>query len=202
MLCIKSDLFSGFHNVLHEHRGGNSAYTAGNGGDCAYDGLNFVKYAVAGHTALALGGDLLGVKDILKVSEGRWEIEECFRIMKTDFEARPIYLQDEIRIKAHFLICFLALIIYRYLEKSLGNTYTCETILDKLKTMNFSDIQEQGFIPLYTRDKLTDALHDVCGFDTDFKFITKSQMKTIQKKAKEDKKYHTLKRRQNTSQPA
>lgn len=142
--------------------------------EALYDGL----YAV---TTDLLDDD---VKDILKVSEGRWEIEECFRIMKTDFEARPIYLQDEIRIKAHFLICFLALVIYRYMEKSLGNTYTCETILEKLKTMNFADVQEQGFIPLYTRDKLTDALHSVCGFETDFQFITKSQMKTIQKKSK------------------
>ena len=142
--------------------------------EALYDGL----YAVT--------TDLLydDVKDILKVSEGRWEIEECFRIMKTDFEARPVYLQDEIRIKAHFLICFLSLVIYRYLEKSLGNIYTCETILDKLKTMNFADVQEQGFMPLYTRDKLTDTLHSVCGFETDFQFITKSQMKTIQKKSK------------------
>lgn len=142
--------------------------------EALYDGL----YAI---TTDLLDDD---VKDILKVSEGRWEIEECFRIMKTDFEARPIYLQDEIRIKAHFLICFLSLVIYRYLEKSLGSIYTCETILDKLKTMNFADVQEQGFIPLYTRDKLTDALHSACGFETDFQFITKSQMKTIQKKSK------------------
>ena len=142
--------------------------------EALYDGL----YAV---TTDLLDDD---VKDILKVSEGRWEIEECFRIMKTDFEARPVYLQDEIRIKAHFLICFLSLVIYRYLEKSLGNIYTCETILDKLKTMNFADVQEQGFMPLYTRDKLTDTLHSVCGFETDFQFITKSQMKTIQKKSK------------------
>ena len=142
--------------------------------EALYDGM----YAVT--------TDLLddAVKDILKVSEGRWEIEECFRIMKTDFEARPIYLQEDMRIKAHFLICFLALVIYRYLEKGLGNTYTCETILDKLKTMNFADVQEQGFMPLYTRDKLTDALHQVCGFETDFQLITKSQMKTIQKKSK------------------
>ena len=142
--------------------------------EALYDGM----YAV---TTDLLDDD---VKDILKVSEGRWEIEECFRIMKTDFEARPIHLQEDMRIKAHFLICFLALVIYRYLEKGLGNTYTCETILDKLKTMNFADVQEQGFMPLYTRDKLTDALHQVCGFETDFQLITKSQMKTIQKKSK------------------
>jgi len=68
------------------------------------------------------------VKEILKVSEGRWEIEECFRIVKTDFEARSVFLHDDIRIKAHFLICFLALVIYRYLEKDLGNAFSCGTI--------------------------------------------------------------------------
>lgn len=63
------------------------------------------------------------VENILKVSEGRWQIEECFRIMKTDFSARPVYLQNENRIKAHFLICFLALTHYRFLEKKcLRNT--------------------------------------------------------------------------------
>ncbi len=81
------------------------------------------------------------VGDILKVSEGRWQIEECFRIMKTDFSARPVYLQDENRIKAHFLICFLALTIYRFLEKKLDAKYTCEELLDALKEMNFAEIQ-------------------------------------------------------------
>ena len=139
-----------------------------------YDGL----YAVC--------TDLLDddVSDILKVSEGRWQIEECFRILKTDFSARPVYLQDENRIKAHFLICFLALLSYRVLEKKLDYRYTCEEILDTLKEINFAEVQEQGFIPLYKRSKLTDALHDVCDFRTDYQFITKSQMKTIQKKSK------------------
>ena len=139
-----------------------------------YDGL----YAVS--------TDLLDdpVRDILNVSEGRWEIEECFRIMKTDFEARPVFLQNSIRIKAHFLTCFLALIIYRYLEKSIDDRYTCDDILSTLKKMNFASIKEQGFIPTYQRTKLTDNLHEVCGFRTDYEFITKSQMKTIQKKSK------------------
>lgn len=142
--------------------------------EAQYDGL----YAVC--------TDLLDDEagDILKVSEGRWQIEECFRIMKTDFSARPVYLQDENRIKAHFLICFLALTIYRFLEKKLNYKYTCEEILDTLKAMNFAEIQEQGFIPLYKRETITDALHDVCGFRTDFQFITKSKMRTIQKKSK------------------
>lgn len=143
-------------------------------GESVYDGL----YAVC--------TDLLDdeVGDILKVSEGRWQIEECFRIMKTDFSARPVYLQDENRIKAHFLICFLALIIYRFLEKRLDSKYTCEEILDILKTMNFAEIQEQGFIPLYKRESITDDLHEACGFRTDYQFITKSKMKTIQKQSK------------------
>lgn len=139
-----------------------------------YDGL----YAVC--------TDLLDddVSAILKVSEGRWQIEECFRILKTDFSARPVYLQDENRIRAHFLVCFLALLSYRVLEKKLDYKYTCEEILDTLKAMNFAGIQEQGFIPIYKRLKITDDLHSICGFRTDYQFITKSQMKTIQKKSK------------------
>jgi len=134
----------------------------------------------------AVATDLLDdtVSDILKISEKRWEIEECFRIMKTDFEARPVFLQKEKSIQAHFLTCFLALMLYRYLEKELKNEYTCEAILTTLKEINFADVQEQGFIPLYKRSKLTDALHEACGFRTDFEFISKQQMKTIQKKSK------------------
>ena len=124
------------------------------------------------------------VGDILKVSEGRWQIEECFRIMKTDFTARPVYASLEEHIKAHFLTCFLALLVYRILESKLGSKYTCGEILSKLKEMNFAEIQEQGFIPLYSRDKLTDTLHEACGFSTDYEFITKSKMKQIQKKSK------------------
>ena len=142
--------------------------------EAQYDGL----YAVC----TDLWDDEVG--DILKVSEGRWQIEECFRIMKTDFSARPVYLQDENRINAHFLICFLALTIYRFLEKKLNYKYTCEELLDTLKAMNFAEIQEQGFIPLYKRETVTDDLHDVCGFRTDYQFITKSKMRTIQKKSK------------------
>lgn len=139
-----------------------------------YDGL----YAIC--------TDLLDddVSEILKVSEGRWKIEQCFRIMKTDFSARPIYLQDENRIKAHFLVCFLALLSYRILEKKMGYQYTAETLIDTLKNINFSKIEEQGFIPLYRRTKLTDSLHEQFRFRTDYQFITKSQMKNIQKKSK------------------
>ena len=142
--------------------------------EAKYDGL----YAVC--------TDLLDddVKDILKVSEGRWKIEECFRIMKTEFEARPAFVRLENRITAHFLICFLALLVYRLLEEKLGGMYTCKEILTTLKGMNFADVGEQGYMPLYKREGITDALHEVCGFRTDYQFITKQKMKEIQKKSK------------------
>ena len=142
--------------------------------EAMYDGL----YAVC--------TDLIDddVSEILKVSEGRWQIEECFRIMKTDFSARPVYLQRDERITAHFLICFLALLSYRLLEKKLDNKYTCEEILSTLKEINFADIEGQGFMPLYKRSKLTDRLHDISGFNTDYQFITKRKMKEIQKISK------------------
>lgn len=139
-----------------------------------YDGL----YAVC--------TDLLDdpVKEILRVSEGRWQIEDCFRTMKTDFSARPVYVQRKDRITAHFLTCFLALLVYRILEKNLEKKYTCEEILGTLKGMNFADVEDQGFMPLYKRETITDDLHAASGFRTDYQFITKRQMKTIQKRSK------------------
>ena len=139
-----------------------------------YDGL----YAVC--------TDLLDddVADILKVSEGRWQIEDCFRTMKTDFGARPVYLTREDRIKAHFLTCFLALLHFRLLKRSLKGTYTTEQLLQTLRSMNFADVEEQGFMPIYERQKITDDLHEACGFRTDYEFITKRRMKGIQKKSK------------------
>ena len=124
-------------------------------------------------------------ESILRVSESRWQIEACFRIMKTDFAARPVFVQREDRIQAHFLVCFLALLIYRLLEKKLGKKYTCDEILSTLKEYEFADIQGQGFIPIYESTKLTDDLHKVVGFETDYEFITKRKMKEIQKLSKQ-----------------
>lgn len=143
--------------------------------EAAYDGL----YAVC--------TDLFDDKpeSILKVSESRRQIEACFRTMKTDFSARPVYVQREDRIQAHFLVCFLALLIYRLLEKKLEKKYTCENILTALRTYEFADIQGQGFMPIYESNSITDALHKICGFETDYEFITKRKMKEIQKLSKQ-----------------
>jgi transposase len=121
---------------------------------------------------------------LLSISESRWQIEACFRIMKTDFLARPMHVRREDRIQAHFLVCFLALLVYRLLERELGKAYTCDQILSKLKEINFVSLEGQGFMPLYQRDTLTDALHELSNFRTDYQFITKQKMKEIQKKSK------------------
>lgn len=139
-----------------------------------YDGL----YAVC--------TDLLDddVAEILKVSEGRWQIEDCFRTMKTEFDARPVYVSREDRIRAHFLICFLALLHFRLLKRSIKLPCTTEQLLEVLQGMNHVNIKEQGFMPVYERQEVTDALHEACGFRTDYDFITKRKMKEIQKKSK------------------
>ena len=109
----------------------------------------------------------------------RWEIEECFRIMKSEFDARPVYLQDSERIKAHFMTCFIALIVYRYLEKKLDEKYTCSQLIDCLREMNYLRFEGKGYIPTYTKTKLTDDLHAAFGFDTATEIIPIMKMKKI-----------------------
>ena len=93
-------------------------------------------------------------------------------------------------------------LFYRFLVRKLNYKYTCEELLDTLKAMNFAEIQEQGFIPLYKREAITNDLHEACGFRTDYQFITKSRMKTIQKKVKEKNKlpYFVMMRKIATAQ--
>lgn len=117
--------------------------------------------------------------EIIKVNHRRWEIEESFRIMKSEFEARPVYLKREDRIKAHFMVCFLALTIYRYLEKKLDNQYTVCEIIDTLKEMNFLYEKEIYYSPEYTRTDLTDLLHKKFGFRTDYETINYKNIKKI-----------------------
>lgn len=116
---------------------------------------------------------------IVKVNKRRWEIEECFRIMKTDFEARPVYVKRQDRILAHFMTCFIALIVYRYLEQKLGGKYTIDQILSTLREMDFMKYEGKGYQPVYTRTGLTDALHEVFGFCTSRQIIPVSKMKNI-----------------------
>ena len=103
------------------------------------------------------------------------------------FSACPVFVQRNDRIRAHFLICFLALFIYRLLEKKLKRKYTCEELMSTLRDYEFADVQGQGFIPIYESTKLTDALHEVAGFETDYEFLTKRKMKEIQKLSKQSR---------------
>lgn len=117
-------------------------------------------------------------EDIVKVNHRRWEIEESFRIMKSEFKSRPAYLTREDRIKAHFLTCFLALVVYRYLEKKLEDKYTAPEIIETLQKMNLI-LKDEDYIPNYTRTDLTDLLHKKFGFRTDFEIITEKNVKKI-----------------------
>ena len=122
--------------------------------------------------------------DIAKINHDRWEIEESFRIMKSEFEARPVYLQRDDRIEAHFLTCFIALMIYRILEKKLGDKYTCEEIIKTLREMHMRKVGEHGYIPSYTRTQLTDSLHENAGFRTDYELITPKSMAGVIRRTK------------------
>ena len=133
-----------------------------------YDGFTAVCTTLEDH-----------VSEIMKINKRRWEIEESFRIMKHEFRARPVYLQTEERIRAHFLTCFLSLLVYRTLEKKLGEKYSVCEITETLRNMNFYKINGIGYMPCYTRTEITDALHDAFDFRTDKEIITDKKIKKI-----------------------
>lgn len=129
---------------------------------------------------------------ITKINHRRWEIEECFRIMKSEFKARPVYLSRDDRIKAHFTICFLALVLYRYLEKYLGEQFTSHDIISSLRDMNFKHVPNEGYVPIYTRTDLTDDLHEIFGFRTDTEIVSLKEMKKIYKATKKKETLRTF----------
>lgn len=120
--------------------------------------------------------------DIIHINGGRWMVEDCFRITKTELEARPVYLQRDDRIRAHFLTCFLALILYKYLAKKVNRGvrhFTVRQIIETLQDMNFVSVPGEGYIPSYTRTDLTNNLHGSAGFRTDTQIVSKQRMKSI-----------------------
>lgn len=120
-------------------------------------------------------------EEIIKVNQRRWEIEESFRIMKSEFKARPVYLSRDDRITAHFTTCFLSLVLHRYLEKELEEKYTASEIIDTLREMSLNKIDEIGYIPVYTRTNITDCLHEKFGFRTDYEIIQNKEIKKFLK---------------------
>ena len=120
------------------------------------------------------------ISDIIKANKQRWEIEESFRIMKTEFRSRPVFLSRDDRIRAHFTTCFLALVIFRYLEKvKLKETFTCDQLIDTLRSMRLCRLKTEGYIPAYTRTEITDKLHEASGFRTDYEVITQKKLREI-----------------------
>lgn len=127
------------------------------------------------------------VPSIIKINRKRWEIEECFRIMKTEFKARPVYLSRKDRITAHFTTCFIALVIYRILEQKLKEKYTCTQLIDTIRSMDMMIAPGEGYIPSYTRTDITDALHNAFGFRTDYQITSQKNMRNILNQIKKKK---------------
>lgn len=126
--------------------------------------------------------------ELIRINQQRWEIEESFRIMKSELKSRPVFVRNDDRVEAHFLTCFLALLIYRILEQKLGEAFTCPTIIQKLREMEMmKESSGEGYIPLYKRDDLTDQLHKVFGFRTDYEIVPIKNMKKILKQTRKVK---------------
>ena len=157
---------------------------------------------VAEHTLYSLDEDRIGqeekydgfyavctnleddAEEIAKINHQRWQIEECFRIMKHEFKARPAFLQRDERIQAHFMTCFLALIVHRYLEIRTENRYTAESLIRQLRDMDMVKLEGYGYTPSYNRTELTDLLHQEFGFDTSKELIPIAKMRNICKNSK------------------
>ena len=127
------------------------------------------------------------IKDILAISKNRWEIEESFRILKTDFDSGTVYLSREDRIKSHFLTCFISLLLYRILENKLNYKYTNTTIIEKLREMEVYEEKGSGYSPAYVRNNLTDDLHETFNFRTDYEIVPYENFKKIFDKVKKQK---------------
>lgn len=117
------------------------------------------------------------IETILSINKQRWQIEDAFRTMKTEFKARPVYLQRDDRIEAHFLTCFLSLLIIKILEKKLKDNYSLDDLLKALKDMEMHKLNNLGYLSSYERTEITDALHEVYNLKTDSEFISAKTMK-------------------------
>ena len=123
-------------------------------------------------------------KDIIEISANRYKIEDCFRVMKSNFSARPVYHQKRDRIIAHFMICYTALLIYRILEKKLNmnNThFTIDNVIDTLNSMEVANIEDMCYMSTYTSSQVCTALNAIIDLGLDKKYY---QPKELNKKIK------------------
>jgi transposase len=136
-----------------------------------------------GYYALVTNQFEMNADEIIETYRGLWQIEDCFKISKSEIEARPIYVSRDDRIDAHFLTCFLALVIIRLIQKKLGGEYPVHQILEALRNISCSSESENLYLFDYRSD-LSDALGEA--FDVDFsrERLTRGEIKKYLGKAK------------------
>ena len=125
-------------------------------------------------------------KDILAISKKRYQIEDCFRIMKTNFSARPVNHRNPDRIRTHFLICYAALLVYRLLECMLddqGTHITTDNLLETLKNMNVANVHDIEYLALYEGSKTLDALTQLSDLMLDHQHFRPKELNKILKKS-------------------
>ena len=124
-------------------------------------------------------------KDILEVSTNRYKIEDCFRVMKTNFSARPVFHQKRERIIAHFMICYTSLLIYRLMEKKLemyGTHCTTDNLIETLNSMDVANIEDMCYMSTYTNSQICTALNAITGLDLDKKYYLPKELNKKSKK--------------------
>ena len=123
-------------------------------------------------------------KYILEISSNRYKIEDCFRIMKTNFSARPVFHQNRERIVAHFMVCYTALLIYRILEKKLnmyGTHFTVDNVIETLNNMQVANLEDVCYMSTYDNSQVLTSLNAILELELDKKYY---QPKDLNKKIK------------------
>lgn len=129
--------------------------------------------------------------ELIKINKSRWEIEHCFREMKTEFQACPVYLRREERIKSHFLVCFLALLVFRLFKQKVPG-YSSYELVKTLRKFALTEISPGDYIPIFQRTDLTDKIHESFGFRLDRELITQKYFKKFLTRPKFRKNTHFL----------
>ncbi len=121
---------------------------------------------------------------VIRVNSWRWEIEECFRVEKSDLDMRPVYVRNPQRITAHFFICFLALLILKIMQKQHQGMFPIGQIRKTLSDMNLVKLDAFGFIPAFNRTPLTDALQEQAKIRIDKQINTPAQLRSAYRAAR------------------
>lgn len=118
------------------------------------------------------------ISSVINANKQRWEIEESFEIMKSEFKTRPIYVSVEESIKGHLLTCFIALLVYRILEKKyLKSNYSCDYLIESLRNLNVTHLNGNNYVPSFTRTTFTDELSNIFGFQPAKEILTQKYLK-------------------------